>query len=228
LNGIGVLKFINQDMLETILVVLEQFGVVFQHLVAPEEQFREIHQVTLPANCFILAVYFGELVDFSELLLRCYEMLKNNSELLQHYQNRFQHILIDEFQDTNTIQYLWMKLLYKKGTSMMVVGDDDQSIYGWRGAKSENINRFTTDYTNTEIIRLEQNYRSTSVIFSAANAVIKNNQGRMGKELWTDQKEGEPISVYSAYNEDDEARYVVGSIQNWVNQGRNLNEIAIL
>jgi DNA helicase-2/ATP-dependent DNA helicase PcrA len=121
-----------------------------------------------------------------------------------------------------------MKLLYKKGTSMMVVGDDDQSIYGWRGAKSENINRFTTDYTNTEIIRLEQNYRSTSVIFSAANAVIKNNQGRMGKELWTDQKEGEPISVYSAYNEDDEARYVVGSIQNWVNQGRNLNEIAIL
>jgi DNA helicase-2/ATP-dependent DNA helicase PcrA len=110
----------------------------------------------------------------------------------------------------------------------MSVGDDDQSIYGWRGAKSENINRFTTDYKNTEIIRLEQNYRSTSVILNAANAVIKNNQGRMGKELWTDQKEGEPISIYSAYNEDDEARYVVGSIQNWVNQGRSLDEVAIL
>ena len=96
------------------------------------------------------------------------------------------------------------------------------------GAKSENINRFTTDYKNTEIIRLEQNYRSTSVILNAANAVIKNNQGRMGKELWTDQKEGEPISIYSAYNEDDEARYVVGSIQNWVNQGRSLDEVAIL
>ena len=110
----------------------------------------------------------------------------------------------------------------------MSVGDDDQSIYGWRGAKSENINRFTTDYKNTEIIRLEQNYRSTSVILNAANAVIKNNQGRIGKELWTDQKEGEPISIYSAYNEDDEARYVVGSIQNWVNQGRSLDEVAIL
>jgi len=110
----------------------------------------------------------------------------------------------------------------------MSVGDDDQSIYGWRGAKSENINRFTKDYKNTEIIRLEQNYRSTSVILEAANAVIKNNQGRMGKELWTDQKEGEPISIYSAYNEDDEARYVVGSIQNWMEQGRNLSEVAIL
>ena len=110
----------------------------------------------------------------------------------------------------------------------MAVGDDDQSIYGWRGAKSENISRFTNDYKDTEIIRLEQNYRSTSVILNAANEVIKNNQGRMGKELWTDQKEGEPISVYSAYNEDDEARYVVGSIQNWVAQGKSLDEVAIL
>ena len=168
------------------------------------------------------------LVDFGELLLRVYILFKTNDEVLKHYQRRFSHILVDEFQDTNEVQYQFLRLLADGGAGFMSVGDDDQSIYGWRGAKSENINRFTTDYTNTEIIRLEQNYRSTSVILSAANAVIKNNQGRMGKELWTDQKEGEPISVYSAYNEDDEARYVVGSIQNWVNQGRNLNEIAIL
>ena len=168
------------------------------------------------------------LVDFGELLLRVYILLKTNDEVLKHYQRRFSHILVDEFQDTNEVQYQFLRLLADGGAGFMSVGDDDQSIYGWRGAKSENINRFTTDYTNTEIIRLEQNYRSTSVILSAANAVIKNNQGRMGKELWTDQKEGEPISVYSAYNEDDEARYVVGSIQNWVNQGRSLDEIAIL
>jgi len=136
--------------------------------------------------------------------------------------------LVDEFQDTNEVQYQFLKLLADGGANFMSVGDDDQSIYGWRGAKSENINRFTNDYNNTEVIRLEQNYRSTSVILSAANEVIKNNQGRMGKELWTDQKEGEPISVYSAYNEDDEARYIVGSIQNWVNQGRSLDEVAIL
>ena len=168
------------------------------------------------------------LVDFGELLLRVYILLKTNDEVLTHYQRRFSHILVDEFQDTNEVQYQFLGLLANGGANFMSVGDDDQSIYGWRGAKSENINRFTKDYEKTEVIRLEQNYRSTSVILNAANAVIKNNQGRMGKELWTDQKEGEPISVYSAYNEDDEARYVVGSIQNWVNQGRNLDEVAIL
>ena len=168
------------------------------------------------------------LVDFGELLLRVYILLKSDEEVLKHYQRRFSHILVDEFQDTNEVQYQFLRLLADGGACFMSVGDDDQSIYGWRGAKSENINRFTTDYKNTEIIRLEQNYRSTSVILNAANAVIKNNQGRMGKELWTDQKEGEPISIYSAYNEDDEARYVVGSIQNWVNQGRSLDEVAIL
>ena len=168
------------------------------------------------------------LVDFGELLLRVYVLLKTNGQVLRHYQRRFSHILVDEFQDTNEVQYQFLKMLAASGSNFIAVGDDDQSIYGWRGAKSENINRFTTDYKNTEIIRLEQNYRSTSVILNAANEVIKNNQGRLGKELWTDQKEGEPISVYSAYNEDDEARFVVGSIQNWVAQGRNLDEVAIL
>ncbi len=168
------------------------------------------------------------LVDFGELLLRVYVLLKTNGQVLGHYQRRFSHILVDEFQDTNEVQYQFLKMLAMSGSNFIAVGDDDQSIYGWRGAKSENINRFTNDYKNTEIIRLEQNYRSTSVILNAANEVIKNNQGRLGKELWTDQKEGEPISVYSAYNEDDEARFVVGSIQNWVAQGRNLDEVAIL
>ncbi len=168
------------------------------------------------------------LVDFGELLLRTYLLLKSNPDVLGHYKKRFRHILVDEFQDTNEVQYQFLRLLCEGNSHIMSVGDDDQSIYGWRGAKSENINRFTEDYKNTEIIRLEQNYRSTSVILGAANSVIKNNQGRMGKELWTDQKEGEPISIYSAYNEDDEARYVVGSIQNWLEQGRNLSEVAIL
>jgi len=168
------------------------------------------------------------LVDFGELLLRTYLLLKSNPDVLGHYKKRFRHILVDEFQDTNEVQYQFLRLLCEGDSHIMSVGDDDQSIYGWRGAKSENINRFTKDYKNTEIIRLEQNYRSTSVILGAANSVIKNNQGRMGKELWTDQKEGEPISIYSAYNEDDEARYVVGSIQNWLEQGRNLSEVAIL
>ena len=168
------------------------------------------------------------LVDFGELLLRTYLLLKGNKSVLDHYKQRFRHILVDEFQDTNEVQYQFLKLLCEGGSHIMSVGDDDQSIYGWRGAKSENINRFTKDYKDTEIIRLEQNYRSTSVILGAANSVIKNNQGRMGKELWTDQKEGEPISIYSAFNEDDEARYVVGSIQNWIEQGRDLSEVAIL
>ena len=166
------------------------------------------------------------LVDFGELLLRVYILLKTNLEVLSHYQRRFSHILVDEFQDTNEVQYQFLRLLADGGANFMSVGDDDQSIYGWRGAKSENINRFTSDYKDTEIVRLEQNYRSTSVILNAANSVIKNNQGRMGKELWTDQKEGEPISIYSAYNEDDEARYVVGSIQNWINQGRSLDAVS--
>ena len=125
------------------------------------------------------------LVDFGELLLRTYLLLKGNKSVLDHYKQRFRHILVDEFQDTNEVQYQFLKLLCEGGSHIMSVGDDDQSIYGWRGAKSENINRFTKDYKGTEIIRLEQNYRSTSVILGAANSVIKNNQGRMGKELWT-------------------------------------------
>ena len=168
------------------------------------------------------------LVDFGELLLRTLILLSTNQDLLSHYQKRFKHILVDEFQDTNEVQYQLLSLLNGKGNSYTAVGDDDQSIYGWRGAKSDNINRFTQDFPGTNIIRLEQNYRSTQTILDAANSVIQNNQSRMGKELWTEQKEGEKIAIYSAYNEDDEARYVVGTIQSWLDQGRALDETAVL
>ena len=170
---------------------------------------------------------FG-LIDFSELLLRAYELLKNNEVLRERYQSRFQHVLVDEFQDTNSIQYLWLKLLVKKSHNLFAVGDDDQSIYGWRGAKVENILQFERDFPDTKTIRLEQNYRSTSHILDAANAVIKNNGGRLGKNLWTAGEEGEPVKLYTAYDERDEARFIIDQIQVWVNEGNQRSEVAIL
>ncbi len=167
------------------------------------------------------------LVDFAEILLRSYEVLKNNPTLLRHYQQRFAHMLVDEFQDTNTIQYAWLKLLAGDTSSIMIVGDDDQSIYGWRGAKIENIKRFLTDF-DAETIRLEQNYRSTATILKASNALIQNNSERMGKSLWTDGNDGEPISIYAAFNELDEARFIVSKIKDWLNQGNALTDTAIL
>ncbi len=154
------------------------------------------------------------LLDFAELLLRAHELFLNDAELLSQYQNRFKVILIDEFQDTNTIQYAWMRLLAGGGATVMAVGDDDQSIYGWRGAKIENIQRFSRDFANTQVIRLEQNYRSTGNILQAANALIDNNDKRMGKNLWTDGDSGEPISLYCAFNEVDEARFIAERVLN--------------
>lgn len=170
----------------------------------------------------------GGLVDFAELILRAYELLKNNSELLSHYQARFLHILVDEFQDTNTIQYQWLSLLAQSTRSVTVVGDDDQSIYGWRGAKVENIRRFEREFKDTHIIRLEQNYRSTSTILAAANALIANNDNRFGKTLWTEGEKGDPITIYSAFNEEDEALYVVRQIRLWVEQNGRLGDIGVL
>ena len=169
------------------------------------------------------------LIDFAELLLRSYELLKNNPALLQHYQQRFQHILVDEFQDTNTIQYAWLKLFVGENSYLMIVGDDDQSIYGWRGAKIENIQRFHKDFPNTHTIRLEQNYRSTGTILNAANALIANNDGRLGKNLWTEGSRGEPISVYAGFNDLDEARFIVEQIKYRQNtDGLRRSEIALL
>ena len=168
------------------------------------------------------------LVDFAEILLRSFELLKNHADVRGHYQQRFRHILVDEFQDTNAIQYNWLRLLAGSAAKVMIVGDDDQSIYGWRGARVENIQQFLKDFDGADTIRLEQNYRSTSTILKAANAVISNNQGRLGKDLWTDGSEGETIAVYNAFNELDEARFIVSRIRDWHNKGNPLTEAAIL
>lgn len=167
-------------------------------------------------------------IDFAELLLRSLELLRDNPELLQHYQTRFQHILVDEFQDTNTLQYAWIRLIAGNKIPPFVVGDDDQSIYGWRGAKIKHIQDFSKDFPETKVIKLEQNYRSTGNILKAANAVIENNEGRLGKNLWTADGEGEPIHLYAAYNETEEASYVASRIQQWVSHGNSHKDIAIL
>ncbi|MCA2018784.1 DNA helicase II [Vibrio tritonius] len=168
------------------------------------------------------------LVDFAEILLRALELLRDNKFIREHYQARFKHILVDEFQDTNNIQYAWLRTIAGKDTHVMIVGDDDQSIYGWRGAKIENIEKFTLEFPSVSTIRLEQNYRSTKTILEASNTLISNNTERMGKELWTDGTQGEPISVYSAYNELDEARFVVNKIKDWQDKGGALQDSAIL
>lgn len=168
------------------------------------------------------------LVDFGEILLRAHELWLHNPELLAHYQQRFRHILVDEFQDTNNIQYAWIRLLAGQSVSVMAVGDDDQSIYGWRGANIDNIRNFQNDFPGAELIKLEQNYRSTANILAAANAVIANNEGRLGKSLTTDDAEGEPISLYSAFNEQDEARYIADLVDEWSRDGRQRVDMAIL
>jgi len=171
----------------------------------------------------------GGMIDFGELLLRCLELLRDRSpNLLKHYRERFRYVLVDEFQDTNSIQYAWLRLLCQGEEKLMAVGDDDQSIYGWRGARIENIQNLPTHFPGLRTIRLEQNYRSTGTILDAANAVIRNNQGRLGKELWTQGNEGEPLSLYSAFNEQDEARFIVDQISKWVDEGNRRDESAIL
>ena len=203
-----------------------------------EEGLRP-HQVRINGDAYVeqmVALYDvyqltcerGGLVDFGELLLRSLELLRDNPALLAHYQERFAHVLVDEFQDTNTLQYAWLKLLTGQRTPMTVVGDDDQSIYGWRGARVENIRRFEQEFSDTKTVRLEQNYRSTSAILDAANALIKQNSDRMGKELWTAGSRGEPISVYAGFNDMEEARFIVDTIKEKVDEGFKRQEVAIL
>ena len=173
------------------------------------------------------------LVDFAEILLRAHEILRDHPALLNHYRQRFRELLVDEFQDTNAIQYAFVRLLAGDSGKVFVVGDDDQAIYGWRGAKVENVQRFLQDYPNAITHKLEQNYRSSANILDAANAVIKHNPERVGKQLWTDAGIGEPIDLYAAYNEIDEARFVTERIQSWVaaandGDGGSYGEAAIL
>lgn len=167
-------------------------------------------------------------IDFAELLLRSLETLRDNAGLLTHYRKRLQHLLIDEFQDTNAIQYAWIRLLAGDTGSVFAVGDDDQSIYAWRGARVENILNFDKDFPSAELIRLEQNYRSSGNILKAANALIDKNQGRLGKNLWTADSEGELITIYNAYNETDEARFIVETIIEHVSDGGQRKDCAIL
>lgn len=168
------------------------------------------------------------LIDFAELLLRAHELWLHRPDVLKHYQDRFRHILVDEFQDTNTIQYAWLRMLAGTQGKMFAVGDDDQSIYGWRGAKVENIQQFSKDFTGVLTFRLEQNYRSTGNILNAANALIENNSGRMGKNLWTNDGDGDLIQLYAAFNELDEAHYIVARIQDWADKGGLREECAVL
>ncbi len=168
------------------------------------------------------------LVDFAELLLCAYELWRDRPELLCHYRQRFRHVLVDEFQDTNALQYAWLRQLIGTSGCLFAVGDDDQSIYSWRGACVENMRRFQRDFPATRLVRLEQNYRSTATILKAANALIAHNTARLGKELWTRGDKGEPIALYSAFNEQEEARFCIEQIQQWRNQGRAYEEAAIL
>ena len=167
-------------------------------------------------------------VDFAELLLRTYELFNEKESIREYYQQRFNHILVDEFQDTNELQYKWLRLLVGNDNTLFAVGDDDQSIYSWRGARVENMQAFERDFKNTKLLKLEQNYRSTTTILNAANKLIGNNSARLGKNLWTDGEEGEPIGIYMAYNETDEARYVVDQIKKAAEQGIIFNDHAIL
>ncbi len=168
------------------------------------------------------------LVDFAELLLRAHELWLHDDALLAHYRNRYRHLLVDEFQDTNTLQYAWIRVLAGQTGQVFVVGDDDQAIYGWRGARVENVQHFLRDFPGASTIRLEQNYRSTGTILKAANAIIANNPQRLGKQLWTAGQPGEPIALYAAYNEQDEARFVIDHIREHVLHDGKASECAIL
>ena len=168
------------------------------------------------------------LVDFAELLLRAYELCRDVESIRAHYHHKFRHVLVDEFQDTNTLQYNWLKLLCGDSGKIFAVCDDDQSIYGWRGAKVENIQKLSRDYAGIELIRLEQNYRSTGTILKAANGLIEKNSGRLGKNLWTDGHDGEAIQLYAAYNEYDEAEFVVNRMKDYLDGRGRHSDLAVL
>ncbi|MGA9855422.1 MAG: DNA helicase II [Gammaproteobacteria bacterium] len=201
-------------------------GLRAKHIPAGEDPTHR--QILRAYATYETACERGGLVDFAELLLRALELWRNDAALLTHYQQRFHFILVDEFQDTNAIQYGWIRLLAGKQSVPFVVGDDDQSIYAWRGAKIENILKFEKDFPDTRLLRLEQNYRSTGNILKAANALIANNSARLGKNLWTSGADGLPISVYAAYNEQDEAQFVMNQIKRWQEQGGARHDIAVL
>ena len=168
------------------------------------------------------------LVDFAELILKSYELIRKNASVKSYFHKRFRSVLIDEFQDTNTIQYKWLKEITSKDALTTAVGDDDQSIYGWRGAKVENVDAYIKEFKKVSVVKLEQNYRSTSKILSAANALIDNNADRLGKNLWTEELEGENLILYQAFNEQEEARFVAGVVKDWMEKGELYQDSAVL
>ncbi len=193
------------------------------------------HNPRLARNIELYSVYEkycegNGVVDFAEILLRCHEMLLAHDDLLEAYRERFSYLLVDEFQDTNAIQYYWIQLLAGDRAHVMAVGDDDQSIYGWRGAIVQNIRDFSTDFPNTQIVRLERNYRSTGNILNAANKVIENNDDRLGKTLWTDARAGNPVHVYWCDTSVDEAQYVFAELSAWTkaDSHRTFDDVAVL
>ena len=167
-------------------------------------------------------------VDFADLILLTYEMFKNNPNILNYYSNRFKNIMVDEFQDTNTLQFNLLKLINGDSGSLYAVGDDDQSIYGWRGARRRNIQSFEEEFNNVEIFKLEQNYRSTNEILSVANSLISKNIERLGKNLWTKSDKGQPVYLYEAYSGDDESKFIIDKIQEYVAKGYKRSDIALL
>jgi DNA helicase-2/ATP-dependent DNA helicase PcrA len=186
------------------------------------------HQLIKIYQAYEEACQRAGVVDFAELLLRAYEIWRDDPSLLQHYRTRFRHVLVDEFQDTNAIQYKWLMLLAGPAGLPFVVGDDDQSIYRWRGARVENLQQFRRDFPQAVLHKLEQNYRSTGTILKAANALISHNGGRLGKTLWTSGEDGERVRLYAAFNERDEADFVVNRIREWVTHGGARREVAVL
>ncbi|MEZ0238049.1 MAG: UvrD-helicase domain-containing protein [Methylophilaceae bacterium] len=210
-----------------------------QHYIngAKEEGMRAEHMDAYDKHSEMMRDIYSEydaqcqregVVDFSELLLRCYEVLSRETALREHYQQRFRYVLVDEFQDTNRLQYLWLKLLAGKENCVFAVGDDDQSIYAFRGARVGNMLDFEQDFSVQNIIKLEQNYRSHSNILDAANAIITHNRNRLGKNLWTSSGAGEPVRVYDAYNDQEEARFVVEEVKMLRAEGQALGDMALL
>ena len=210
-----------------------------QHYIngAKEEGMRAEHMDAYDKHSEMMRDIYSEydaqcqregVVDFSELLLRCYEVLSRETALREHYQQRFRYVLVDEFQDTNRLQYLWLKLLAGKENCVFAVGDDDQSIYAFRGARVGNMLDFEHDFSVRNVIKLEQNYRSHSNILDAANAIITHNRNRLGKNLWTSSGAGEPVRVYDAYNDQEEARFIVEEVKMLHAEGQTLGDMALL
>lgn len=205
----------------------KEAGLRPRHIIVPENDKAAVTWLAIYQNYQAICDRSG-LVDFAELLLRAHELWLNHPTLLTQYQNRFNNILVDEFQDTNGQQYAWIRCLAAEQAKVVIVGDDDQSIYGWRGAQVENLQQFCQDFTEVATVRLEQNYRSTGHILQAANQLITHNHSRLGKNLWTDDGLGPPIKLYSALDELDEASFIISQLQEWQLQGNLLSDCAIL